>query len=120
MAFRRPIFFLTPRPVSLAVSALTPSSPQEVSSKRIMSFLARSISAKIRTSRNGALAFVRPTGSRSITTYAQLPEEHRMVYDMCRKFADEELAPNAGTWDKQHAFPTDAVKQLVRNTPTKF
>jgi alkylation response protein AidB-like acyl-CoA dehydrogenase len=85
-----------------------------------MSFLARSISAKIRTSRNGALALVRPTGGRSITTYAQLPEEHRMVYDMCRKFADEELAPNAGTWDKQHAFPTDAVKQLVRNTPTKF
>lgn len=37
-----------------------------------------------------------------------------MVYDMCHKFADEELAPNAGRWDKQHAFPTDAVKQLVR------
>jgi Acyl-CoA dehydrogenase, N-terminal domain len=40
-----------------------------------------------------------------------------MVYDMCRKFADEELAPNAGTWDKQHSFPTDAVKQLVRILP---
>lgn len=48
------------------------------------------------------------------TTYAQLPEEHRMVYEMCRKFADEELAPNAGRWDKEHAFPTAAIAQLVR------
>jgi hypothetical protein len=79
-----------------------------------MSFLARSVFAKIHTSRNTPLTLLRQSGGRSITTYAQLPEEHRMVYDMCRKFADEELAPNAGTWDKQHSFPTDAVKQLVR------
>jgi len=35
-----------------------------------------------------------------------------MIYDMCRKFADEELAPNAGEWDKKHQFPRDAVNQL--------
>ena len=23
-----------------------------------------------------------------------------MIHEMCRKFADEELAPNAGKWDK--------------------
>lgn len=36
-----------------------------------------------------------------------------MIYDMCRKFADEELAPNAGKWDKEHSFPKDAVSQLA-------
>lgn len=52
-------------------------------------------------------------GCRSITTHSQLPEEHKMIYDMCRKFADEELAPNAGEWDKKHEFPSDAVAQLA-------
>lgn len=37
-----------------------------------------------------------------------------MIYEMCRKFADEELAPNAGKWDKEHAFPTEAITHLVR------
>lgn len=36
-----------------------------------------------------------------------------MIHEMCRKFADEELAPNAGTWDKKHEFPKNAVKQLA-------
>lgn len=36
-----------------------------------------------------------------------------MIYEMCRKFADEELAPNAGKWDKNHEFPRDAVAKLV-------
>lgn len=51
--------------------------------------------------------------SRKYTTYSQLPSEHQMVYEMCRKFADEELAPNAGGWDQKHEFPTDAVDKLV-------
>jgi butyryl-CoA dehydrogenase len=36
-----------------------------------------------------------------------------MVYEMCRKFADEELAPNAGKWDKEHSFPREAIDKLV-------
>ena len=46
-----------------------------------------------------------------------------MIYDMCRKFADEELAPNAGRWDQKHEFPTEAVTHLAElglmglNTP---
>ena len=52
-------------------------------------------------------------GSRQYTTHSQLPEEHQMIYEMCRKFADEELAPNAGKWDQEHAFPSDAISQLV-------
>jgi butyryl-CoA dehydrogenase len=50
---------------------------------------------------------------RSYTCHSQLPDEHRMIYEMCRKFADEELAPNAGKWDKEHSFPTDAVTKLA-------
>jgi len=50
--------------------------------------------------------------SRKYTTHSQLPEEHQMIHEMCRKFADEELAPNAGTWDQKHEFPTDAINQL--------
>lgn len=53
------------------------------------------------------------SASRKYTTYSQLPSEHQMVYEMCRKFADEELAPNAGGWDQKHEFPTDAVDKLV-------
>lgn len=49
---------------------------------------------------------------RSITSHSQLPEEHKMIYEMCRKFADEELAPNAGEWDQKHEYPKDAVAQL--------
>eukprot|EP00566_Odontella_aurita_P012073 CAMPEP_0113538074 /NCGR_PEP_ID=MMETSP0015_2-20120614/7169_1 /TAXON_ID=2838 /ORGANISM="Odontella" /LENGTH=482 /DNA_ID=CAMNT_0000437619 /DNA_START=148 /DNA_END=1596 /DNA_ORIENTATION=- /assembly_acc=CAM_ASM_000160 len=52
-------------------------------------------------------------GRRTYLTHSQLPEEHRMIHEMCRKFADEELAPNAGEWDKKHEFPKDAVKQLA-------
>jgi butyryl-CoA dehydrogenase len=36
-----------------------------------------------------------------------------MVYEMCRKFADEELAPKAGEWDKKHEFPKEAITHLV-------
>ena len=35
-----------------------------------------------------------------------------MIYDMCRSFADQELAPGAGEWDQKHLFPQDAVAQL--------
>ena len=48
-----------------------------------------------------------------------------MIYEMCRKFAEEELMPNAGKWDKNHEFPTEAVDKLVSGcgmirTPIKF
>lgn len=36
-----------------------------------------------------------------------------MIYEMCRKFADEELAPNARAWDQKHEFPKDAVNKLA-------
>ena len=59
------------------------------------------------------------TSKQQYTTHSQLPSEHQMVYEMCRKFADEELAPNAGEWDRKHEFPREAVDKLVR-TYTSF
>ena len=50
--------------------------------------------------------------ARSITSYSQLSEETTMVYEMCRKFADEELTPKAREWDQTHSFPTTAILQL--------
>ena len=35
-----------------------------------------------------------------------------MLRDTCRNFADTELAPKAGEWDKNHMFPADAVKKM--------
>src|SRR5512147_1648236 len=42
----------------------------------------------------------------------QLSEEQVMIRDMARAFAAEQLAPNAGEWDRTHAFPADAVRQM--------
>ena len=33
-----------------------------------------------------------------------------MLRDMCRNFADNELAPHAAEWDKNHTFPSHQVK----------
>src|SRR5512144_1130826 len=41
-----------------------------------------------------------------------LTEEQTMIRDMARAFAVEQLAPNAGEWDRTHAFPADAVRQM--------
>ena len=66
------------------------------------------ISSKI----NHRLGLTSRLSIRSITSHSQLSEEKKMIYDMCRKFADEELAPKAGEWDKKHEFPVAAVEQL--------
>ena len=75
-------------------------------SRRVATSVAKSVS----TTYSGVPVTV--TSSRKYTTHSQLPEEHQMIYEMCRKFADEELAPNAGGWDQKHVFPKDAVGQL--------
>lgn len=48
--------------------------------------------------------------ARGYLTWNSLPEEHTMIREMCRNFADNELAPNAGEWDKNHTFPKDQVR----------
>ena len=39
-------------------------------------------------------------------------EEHVAISEMCKSFADKELAPTAGMHDKTHTFPASQVKQM--------
>jgi len=43
----------------------------------------------------------------------QLTEEQSMIRDMARRFAREELAPHAADWDRDAAFPKDAIRQMA-------
>jgi len=49
---------------------------------------------------------------RSFLTHSQLPDEHRMIYDMCRAFADDSLQPTAAHHDKTHEFPSAHVATM--------
>ncbi|RZA31183.1 MAG: acyl-CoA dehydrogenase [Lysobacteraceae bacterium] len=42
-----------------------------------------------------------------------LSEEHQMIRDALRSFAQERLAPNAARWDRDHTFPKDELKELA-------
>ncbi|MBK4738288.1 acyl-CoA dehydrogenase family protein [Noviherbaspirillum pedocola] len=42
-----------------------------------------------------------------------LSEQHRMIRDTLRSFAAERLAPNAARWDREHAFPREALRELA-------
>ena len=50
--------------------------------------------------------------SRAYSNWPMLKEEHVQIRDMCRSFADEELSPNAGKWDREHIYPAEAIKKL--------
>jgi butyryl-CoA dehydrogenase len=41
-----------------------------------------------------------------------LSDEQRQIRDTLREFARAELAPNAAAWDRDHAFPRDALRAL--------
>jgi alkylation response protein AidB-like acyl-CoA dehydrogenase len=54
-------------------------------------------------------------GSGSRRNYSDWPylrDEHKMVLQMCRDFADTELIPIAGKLDKEHRFPKEQVQRL--------
>ncbi|TFW10827.1 acyl-CoA dehydrogenase [Massilia arenosa] len=42
-----------------------------------------------------------------------LSDEHQMIRDAVRAFAQERLAPNAARWDKEHHFPAAELKELA-------
>lgn len=42
-----------------------------------------------------------------------LSEQHEMIRDALRSFAQERLAPNAARWDKEHHFPQEELKGLA-------
>ena len=39
-------------------------------------------------------------------------EEQATIRDMARRFAEDKLAPNAARWDRDHAFPAEALKEM--------
>ncbi len=41
-----------------------------------------------------------------------LTEEQRMIRDMAREFAQEQLAPNAAAWDRDGTFPAEALAAM--------
>ncbi len=41
-----------------------------------------------------------------------LTPEHRMIRDAMREFAQEQLAPHAAQWDRDHHFPAEALEAL--------
>jgi len=42
----------------------------------------------------------------------KLSEEHQMIKDMCRKFADQVIKPKTAEYNRQHKFPAKAIKML--------
>ena len=41
-----------------------------------------------------------------------LTDEQRQIRDTLRAFSQEELAPHAATWDREHRFPREALRAL--------
>ena len=42
----------------------------------------------------------------------ELTDEQREIRDLARRFADDEIAPQASGWDRNHAFPREVFEHL--------
>jgi alkylation response protein AidB-like acyl-CoA dehydrogenase len=42
----------------------------------------------------------------------ELSDEQREIRDLARRFADEEIAPQAAAWDREHRFPRETLTAL--------
>ena len=60
----------------------------------------------------GSRLIGRGAASRNYTSWPMLSEEHVMIAEMAKNFADTELAPIAHKTDKEHLFPTEKIKKL--------
>jgi alkylation response protein AidB-like acyl-CoA dehydrogenase len=43
---------------------------------------------------------------------SELTDEQREIRDLARRFADEEIAPKAAEWDREHRFPREVFRHL--------
>jgi alkylation response protein AidB-like acyl-CoA dehydrogenase len=43
---------------------------------------------------------------------SELSHEQREIRDLARRFADDEIAPQAGAWDREHRFPREVFGAL--------
>lgn len=49
---------------------------------------------------------------RCIASLSALSETHQMLQKTCRDFANNELVPNAGRFDREHLYPADQIKTM--------
>src|SRR4051794_9874000 len=42
----------------------------------------------------------------------ELTDEQREIRDLARRFADEEVAPQAAAWDREHRFPREVLEHM--------
>src|SRR5215813_736274 len=47
------------------------------------------------------------------TMFFRLTDEQREIRDLVRRFAENEIAPNAERWDEEHHFPREIFPQLA-------
>ncbi|CAK1590465.1 unnamed protein product [Parnassius mnemosyne] len=50
--------------------------------------------------------------SRCIASLSALPDTYQMLFKTCRDFAEGELKPNAALYDRNHQYPSDAIKKM--------
>src|ERR687885_2932004 len=43
----------------------------------------------------------------------ELTDDQREIRDLAKRFADEEVAPHAAAWDREHTFPKQVVQHLA-------
>jgi butyryl-CoA dehydrogenase len=71
--------------------------------------------AAARLHRTAAVTAGRLVAPRRFSTALELPEigeEHDMLKQMCRDFADAELKPIAGEIDRDHRYPATQIAKL--------
>jgi alkylation response protein AidB-like acyl-CoA dehydrogenase len=51
-------------------------------------------------------------GGEAAMSYSELTDEQREIRDLARRFADEEIAPKAAEWDREHRFPLEVFRHL--------
>jgi butyryl-CoA dehydrogenase len=57
-------------------------------------------------------SFTQTSQKRTYLHWPSLKEEHIMIAQTCRNFAETELMPIAAKIDKEHYFPVEQVKKL--------
>lgn len=60
----------------------------------------------------GQFSFKNAGVIRCISNSYSLPETHKMLQKTCREFAEKELQPLAGKFDKEHLFPKEQVRMF--------
>lgn len=62
--------------------------------------------------RLAALRGVRRLSGQTVVPLGELAEEHEMLRQTCRDFAQQQLKPIAGELDREHRFPAEQIKQM--------